>query len=316
MNPRVKKYTGYATFFILTSLEMRFKFLKSEVPGILKFLFKIAVSIAIIFIVIHKIDEKILLKTLIGVNVYWIFAALCFFILSKVLSAYRLNCFLTSERIIISSLNNLKLYWLCMYYNLLLPGGISGDGYKIKVLMDTFQFTFKKVFSVILLDRINGVLALGFIAFLLFVLIPDINLHWLISPVIISIFIVILFNTGLLKRFGITQVWSKASWYSMFVQLSQMTASFTLLLALGIDQHWMGYLWLFMLSSLSTMIPITLGGAGARELTFLYGSNYFGLDVEAAVAIGFLFYLISTFVSLTGIYFSFHKNFIKGLKTE
>jgi uncharacterized membrane protein YbhN (UPF0104 family) len=55
------------------------------------------------------------------------------------------------------------------------------------------------------------------------------------------------------------------------------------------------------------MLPITIGGAGARELTFLYGSQFLDIHAEKAVAIGFLFYLISTSVSFMGILFSFNK---------
>ena len=49
---------------------------------------------------------------------------------------------------------------------------------------------------------------------------------------------------------------------------------------------------------------MTIGGAGAREITFLYGSKYLDIDPEKAVAIAFLFYLVSTSVSFLGILFS------------
>ncbi len=285
-----------------------------KMPNSLKLFIKIAVSIAIIAIILNKIDEKLLLNTLLQVNLLWIIPALLLFILSKVISAYRLNLFLQSEGVGISYINNLKLYWLCMYYNLLLPGGISGDGYKIKVLIDTFQSTFKKVFKLIIADRINGIIALGFIAFLLTVDLPEFKFNGFITVVIISLFVFILFNPFLYKQIGHITNWQKASGYSLLVQTFQLLSTFFILLALGIYQSWSGYLWLFMVSSLSTMIPITIGGAGARELTFLYGSKYFGLDAELSVAVGFLFYLISTSVSLTGMYYSFHKDFLKDLK--
>jgi hypothetical protein len=56
------------------------------------------------------------------------------------------------------------------------------------------------------------------------------------------------------------------------------------------------------------MIPITIGGAGARELTFMYGAQFLDIQIEKAVAIAFLFYLISTLVSFFGIIYSFKKD--------
>lgn len=53
------------------------------------------------------------------------------------------------------------------------------------------------------------------------------------------------------------------------------------------------------------MLPITFGGAGAREVTFLYGTQYLQTEAESGVAIAFLFYLISTIVSFFGIIYSF-----------
>ena len=70
---------------------------------------------------------------------------------------------------------------------------------------------------------------------------------------------------------------------------------------------WPDYLVLFLISSVVAMLPITIGGLGARELTFWYGSQYLDIHAEKAVAIGFLFYLISTAVSFLGIVFSFNK---------
>ena len=55
------------------------------------------------------------------------------------------------------------------------------------------------------------------------------------------------------------------------------------------------------------MIPVTIGGAGARELTFLYGAQFLDIQAEKAVAIAFLFYIISSAVSFFGIVYSFNK---------
>ena len=42
-----------------------------------------------------------------------------------------------------------------------------------------------------------------------------------------------------------------------------------------------------------------------RELTFLYGSQLLNVDINIAVGISFLFYLITAMVSLAGIWYVF-----------
>lgn len=57
----------------------------------------------------------------------------------------------------IPNLQNLKLYALGMFYNLFLPGGSGGDGYKVYLLRKLYKAPVKHLLSAVLLDRINGV---------------------------------------------------------------------------------------------------------------------------------------------------------------
>ena len=59
-----------------------------------------------------------------------------------------------------------------MYYNLFLPGGIGGDGYKIYLLNKKYGTKARKLFWAVLLDRINGVLALFVLAMVMVPLLP------------------------------------------------------------------------------------------------------------------------------------------------
>ncbi len=51
-----------------------------------------------------------------------------------------------------------------MFYNLFLPGGIGGDGYKIYLLQKNYQTGTKKIFGAVLADRISGMVALVVLA--------------------------------------------------------------------------------------------------------------------------------------------------------
>ena len=286
---------------------MKFKFPSFHIPGPVKTLIKLAISAAIIVLIVRKIDERILLEVVSQANPLWVVWALGWFVLSKVIAAFRFNVLLRTEDIHISRIQNLRLYWLCMYYNLLLPGGISGDGYKIKVLMESFKRPFKRIVTITLIDRISGLIALGQLSVILLLWVPAIQPYW---PWLIPVlFLSCLVGWAIFRWAGgaIGSAWIKTSFQSLGVQGSQAIATLGLVLALGQGMHWADYLILFLISSLVAMIPITIGGAGARELTFLYGSQFLDVHAEKAVAIGFLFYLISTGVSLYGIVYSFKR---------
>ncbi len=287
---------------------MRLTIPRFHIPGPVKTLIKLAISVTIIALILRKIDERLLLDVVRYANPLWVVWALIWFILSKVISAFRFNRLLLSENIVLTRLQNLRLYWLCMYYNLLLPGGISGDGYKIKVLMEKFSRPLKRIVTITLLDRISGLIALGQLSVLVLLWIPEIQHYgWLILPILL---ISLTAGFFLFRWAGIRDrsIWIRTSLQSIGVQGSQAIATLGLVLALGQGDHWPDYLILFLISSLVAMIPITIGGAGARELTFLYGSQFLDIHAEKAVAIGFLFYLISTSVSFFGIIYSFNKD--------
>jgi len=287
---------------------MKFNLPRISIPAPVKAILKLVISVTIIILIIRKIDERLLLEVVSQANPLWVLWALFFFILSKLISAFRFNLLVSTEGIKMTSLQNIRLYWLCMYYNLLLPGGISGDGYKIKVLMERFDKPLKRMVTITLLDRISGLIALGQLSVILLLWVPEFQQYWFF--VIPALLISFILGWGLFRWAGGTlpKVWLLSSIQSIGVQGSQAIATLGLVLALGQGLHWADYLILFLISSLVAMIPITIGGAGARELTFLYGSQFLDIHAEKAVAIGFLFYLISTSVSFFGILYSFNKD--------
>src|SRR5437868_15460208 len=96
-------------------------------------------------------------------RVFYLIFALIFFILSKIFSSFRLNINFRNIGLHLPEKKNLKLYWLGMYYNLFLPGAISGDAYKVVLLNRKYQASYKKTSAAVLLDRFSGLLALGII---------------------------------------------------------------------------------------------------------------------------------------------------------
>jgi glycosyltransferase 2 family protein len=200
-----------------------------------------------------------------------------------------------------------------MYYNLFLPGGIGGDGYKIYLLNRLYKVKAKKLFWAVLLDRINGVLALFVLALILalFISIPQIYKYIAIGLIPLSI---IAYYTGIAWFFkDFKSSLKKTNLYSFAVQVSQLISAWFILFANHQTDQALPYLFLFLISSIVATLPITIGGIGSREITFLFGAEIMHLDVHLSIALSLLFYVITAVVSLPGIYFSLNE---KALKPE
>lgn len=272
-----------------------------------KVLLKIVVSVLIIWLVVRAIDPRQLGDTLQHASLGWLFWAVLWFVVSKIIAAVRFRELLKISGIHLSQRQNLELYWLGMYYNLLLPGGISGDAYKIKLLMDAQERPFRPLFSLTLYDRLSGMLALGQLALVLAWLLPPLQPWWPLWLAGLVLSMPVSWWLFLKLAGGHAALFWRLSGQSMLVQLAQLICAWGLLLALGEGAAWLGYSLIFLVSSVAAMLPLTIGGTGARELTFLWGAKILNLDAERAVAVAFLFYLLSTAVSMGGMWYSFHK---------
>lgn len=192
-----------------------------------------------------------------------------------------------------------------MYYNLFLPGGIGGDGYKIYLLNKITGVKVKSLFWAVLLDRVTGLLALfcltTFLAYALPIGVQWKHFIWLLIPFSVVLFYVVIryFFSNYKASFIVTNI------QSFGVQLLQLISAFLILKAIGVSENYYLYMFVFLLSSIVATIPFTIGGVGAREITFLIGAELLGLQMEPSVGLSFLFFFITAVVSLSGMYYSF-----------
>ncbi|MEM6806010.1 MAG: hypothetical protein AAF696_31725, partial [Bacteroidota bacterium] len=93
-----------------------------------------------------------------------------------------------------------------------------------------------------------------------------------------------------------------ASFYSVLIQGALLFCIFSLLWGYGLDlASYLSYGLVFFAGALASVIPISIGGLGFRELVFLYGAEYLSLDQGLSVSVSLLFYFITAFVSLFGM---------------
>jgi len=278
---------------------------EAKTGKILKLLLKIAVSVACLWYVSTKIDFTAAWKAIKGANWLFLFLALIAFVISKWIAAVRLNIYFSNIGIVLPHWQNVKLYWLGMFYNLFLPGSISGDAYKVIVLTKKYQVPYKKTAAAVLLDRFSGLLGLGLIlaVYGIFVLQENLYRVGLVAGAVAAVIALYLVIRFYFKDF----ISSFASTLALgtLVQAAQVVCVYLIMGALGIPSHVTEYIFLFLVSSVVSVLPLTIGGLGIREVVFLEGSRYFGLAQETSVVISLLFYLITLFTSAWGMLYVF-----------
>jgi uncharacterized membrane protein YbhN (UPF0104 family) len=268
-----------------------------------KLVFKIVVTSVLLYYVFTKVPVNEVKYKLLHANYWWMTAAVIVFFLSSIVSAWRLLSFFKSIDLRLDPKFNFRLYLLGMFYNFLLPGGIGGDGYKIYLLNKTYKLPAKKVFWAILFDRLSGLWAIGLIIVALVLFVPQVELHIAIPASIflagtaVYYFIAHKFFREYTRNF--IQGHAKA----VLVQSLQVITILMVLLGQGFNGKFAPYLLSFLLSALAAVVPISIGGAGAREAIFTQLSVPFHMDVALAVFLSISFYIISLIVSLLGVYY-------------
>lgn len=274
---------------------------------------KIAVSAAAVFYLVYSInpeEEARIVDSLKSAHWGGLFLAFLLFNLSKIISSVRLNKYFKCIAIQLGEWFNLKLYYLGMFYNLFLPGGIGGDGYKVYYLNREYGGSVKKLVAATILDRLSGVVVLGFLALILAVLstleqfIPFQNPILLFLGVL-SFPVFWFIHNKFFKDFNPEFI--RALIMGFGVQLSQLACAALILWSIDAPGSYFDYMTLFLVSSVVAVLPFTIGGIGARELVMLKGVAFFatlGGAAPMALTFSILFFVITALSSFIGIYFT------------
>ncbi len=272
----------------------------------IKLIFKLFVTLWALFYLFSHIETHALFLIIEKAHIGWLFLAFLSFNLSKIASSIRLNYYFRSIQITLDEWSNLRLYYLGMFYNLFLPGGISGDGYKIYILAKRREKSYTKLLQATLLDRISGLGALLALGGMLFLMSQFASLSSIFQILaLITAVSIIPLNYIITERFfaDYFAVFFPTTLYAFGVQLLQLLCALFLIWAIDAPSSMtIEYLTLFLISSLVAILPISIGGIGVRELTFLYGFGLIGGDTTSAVAFSLLFFLITAISSLIGAF--------------
>ena len=274
-----------------------FKILKKNLA-----ILKILATCLVFYLVFKKINIWQLIDISKKCDLTYLFFSFLALFFSQTINSLRMRYYFLQHHTACSKSFAFALYWLSMFYNNILPGGIGGDGYKIYIMNKIAKLPKLASFRLALSNRANGLywlinINLALLAFY------DFNLKlWLLAAfIMISIayfcsFKYLLKET-LLIAFG-------ASYYSVLIQLLSLLSAYFLFTALKIEQeNMLIYLIIFMISNICSIIPISLGTAGLRELSFVYSCQYFCVPAEVGVAFAMLYYTSNLVLSISGLAF-------------
>lgn len=260
---------------------------------------KIIISIVLLYFVFTKIPFSEVAALWKKVNVSYLTAAAILFLFSQIVSAKRLELFFTAQNFTLSFKSNLELYFLGMFYNFFIPGGIGGDAYKIYLLNKKFGWSSRKLTSSLFNDRLNGLIAICLIICALgFFSLPEFKFY-ILGLVIAGLFAGYFLTTKIFGDFK--SIYFKGLGLSLLVQALQIFCFIFLLKSIGVENGFIHYSLLFLASSILSLV--SFAGIGVREMLFFQAAKYFDFNPSYSVSASLLFTVITAFFSLLGLFF-------------
>ncbi len=253
------------------------------------------------YLVLRELPLHELLELWRELRISFLFIASLLFLLSQVLSALRLNLFFHQKGFNLEFMSNLKLYFLGMFYNFFIPGGVGGDAYKVYRLKKNFNWNVKELSLGVLLDRGIGFLAILVLGGLIGAyLLPTYSI-----PILACVFLGLVLSRFLFAKWfsSFKPLFWKTFAVSLGVQLLQVLSFICLLEAINAVGNPFSYALLFLGSSVLSLI--SFAGIGAREMLFMLAATHLNFDAQYSVSASLLFTIITAVFSLIGLYFQF-----------
>jgi len=298
------------------------------------FLIRLTVSISLLLWFFHKTDIKKVLFVLRHFSFPYWYLALFLMVVGQTISAWRWKVVASAVGI----KGSFRLFWIYYfiggYFNLFLPGAITGDMVK-GYLIAQREFSKLKVGYSIVGERVFGLVALTCLAIVGVLVVPQcfpkiirqiVGLGGLIF--IITFVLFPWWGKGLKNifskkisldffNFWKPSVFLKALTASLVFQTILSLINYVLAKGLGLDINFYFFLVAIPIISIITILPVTIQGLGLREGSFIYLLSFIGIPSEKALTLSLLFFSIMVGVGLIGgiIYICGWHNFNSNFDT-
>ncbi|MFN3840871.1 MAG: lysylphosphatidylglycerol synthase transmembrane domain-containing protein [Cyclobacteriaceae bacterium] len=259
-----------------------------------------------IWFVARKVNLPLFSSIILNLEWSWFLVAVGAWLLSRLAAGWRTGCLLNGYGLRLAPVTNMKLMFKSSLYNTVLPGGITGDAVKGIYLHRWGSLTPKKIIMLLAIDRGSGLWAvLVLLAALLVFKISAGDFRfffWGAGFLSLSLYMKWLLMRWLQAPVG--HFFWNITVASLCVQLLQVAGSFFTLRSMQVTAGTIDYLFAFLVSSLASVIPVSVGGAGVREVTFVLIEPWMGSTyvIETGVALGLLLFLINLLSVLPGLF--------------
>lgn len=300
---------------------------------------RVAIAIVLLVWLLTKVNIKESLLQLRNANLLFLLLAMVVFLGLILISVWRWKIILDARNQYFTTNYLIKVYFACCFFNNILPTSIGGD--VIRVIYTIKENNKTLAFSATLVDRMIGFVGLFFFALCasLLLLILKQKTSFLLLNVfgflILILIVLVLFSDRAhqlfsrifrhIKLFRIGEIFEKV--YTAVKEYRRfkmaLLVSFLLSILLQADQAVTWYLagyavgarvsvfyyFLYIpIVGLLTMIPLTIGGLGIRENSFVAFFSNLGVAGAVATSTSLLFLIINFIYALIGgIVFLFLK---------
>jgi hypothetical protein len=287
---------------------------QNRYSNLIKVIFKLAVTVLFVYLVFTKVDFAETRRIFLQSNLLLLLAGLAVYLCSFLVSTRRSLLYLEDTGIRLGFTEGFRLYLEGVLYNLILPGGVGGDGYKLFVLRKNSGISGKKIFRAFFFERLSGLWAICLILACLAFLMPRtvIPPEWLLAAVTAGTIVYYL----VMRRFFPEHAgrFIRAHSLSILVQCLVMLTVICILKAQEKPVDLPAYLFSFQGSTIFSILNIGLSGLGVREFAMSYASDFLHTDPAISVFVASVFWIISTVAALPGlwsIYRGDRKEFMK-----
>jgi len=278
-------------------------------------IFQVTITVFFIYYTLTKISIYKILEILKSADLLFILFASILYFSSQIISSERLWFILKANNLIISSKENIKLYMIGIFYNFFIPGGVGGDAYKGVLMNKKFQWSLKKIYKLLILDRLIGfgVIVCLILVFSGFILDLEFALKF---GAILGPLYTLLFIAGKIlvqKIFDNEIVYNKAFFISHLIQILQFGSIILILISLGVSDNYFTFLYIFLISSVLSIF--SFGGIGIREYVFFTLATNTTVSPDIATSVGLIFTFSALVSSIPGLFFLMRVNSKKKLST-
>jgi uncharacterized membrane protein YbhN (UPF0104 family) len=275
-----------------------------------KSVLKYAVAACLLWLILHHVDTAKIEIDFQRISPLHLLLALVFVTIAQLISALRMRFLFRASEFMLNRKFAVILFYVGAFYNFLLPGGIGGDAYKVILVKKRMEIPAAQGIRLMLADRASGLCIMMLIILAMLYQI-DISHLFAYQGMAITLGIVVtlggflFFCQWLLKQHPRTMLCSLP--YSFGVQMLWVCALAALWSSLGQGRHLVEYVVLYCAASIVSMLPVSVGGLGIKEMTYYYGAKLFhqyaliDVDPELGITLSLCIFVLLFVASLPGL---------------